>query len=157
MPDLFVVKFMDPLETNKSLIGLDLGTEPLRREAIERAINTVQATLSGPIRLTDAGDSRAALLFTVPVYRNGMHPVTPAQRQAALSGVLVTWAGVDDILADAVSAAQGQASFRLYDRTATQVGPGPADRVPGSLLFDSSALPAAGPAGVQRLQGDSLV
>lgn len=151
--DLFVVKFVEPLEANKSLIGLDLGAEPLRREAIERAINTAQATLSGPVHLTDAGDPRATLLFTVPVYRNGTHPVTPAQRQAVLSGVLVTSVVVDEILADTVGAAQGQAFFRLYDRTAAQPGPGQADAAPGPLLFDSSAPPASGPAGVQRPPG----
>ena len=153
LPDLFVVKFVEPLEANKSLVGLDLGAEPLRREAIERAINTAQATLSGLVPLTGAGDPRAALLFTVPVYRNGTHPVTPAQRQAALSGVLVTSVGVNEILADTLGAAQGQAAFRLYGRTAAPAGPGQADAAPGPLLFDSSAPSAFGPAAAQRLPG----
>ena len=140
LPDLFVIKFIEPTEKNRSALGLDLGGEPARREAIERAIETGEAALSGRVYLIDVGRKRAALLFNLPLYRKGMTPVTPAQRQAVLSGVLVTPVVVDEIMADTVAAAQGQASFKLYDSAVAQ-----ADAEPGALLFDSAAPLAVAP------------
>ena len=151
-PELFIVKLVEPLENNKPVLGLDLGAEPVRREAIERAIDTGEATLSGRIYLIDAVDKRAALLFAVPVYRSGTHPVTPAQRHAVLSGVLVTPVVVEEFMADTVVAAQGQASFGVYDSTAAQAGPALAAVAPGPLLFDSSAPVASGPIDFRRLR-----
>ena len=146
LPDLFVIKFVEPLEKNRLALGLDLGGEPARREAVERAINSGEAALSGRVYLIDVGQKRAALLFNVPVYRKGMTPVTPAQRQAMLSGVLVTPVVMDEIMADTVTAAQGQAVFKLYDSTAAQPEP-------GKLLFDSAAPLAVAPPDARSLPG----
>ena len=144
--ELFVVKLVEPLERNKLVLGLDMGAEPVRRRAIEQAIDTGEATLSGRIYLIDEGNKRGALLFIVPVYRSGTDPVTPAQRRAVLSGVLVTPVVVDEILAETVVAAQGQASFAVYGSDPPQ-----ASNAPGTLLFDSSAPAASDPTGFQRL------
>ena len=153
LPELFVVKLVEPLESNQPVLGFDLGAEPVRRDAIGRAIATGEATLSGRINLIDIGDERAALLFIVPVYRSGANPVTPAQRLAVLSGVLVTPVVVDEAMADTVVAAQGQAFFRVYDSTAGQAGLALADTAPGTLLFDSSAPLASEPIDFQRPRG----
>ena len=150
LPEMFIVKLVEPLEKNRPIRGMDLGAEPVRREAIERAVSTGEATLSGRISLIDEGQQRAALLFNVPVYRSGTNPVTSAQRQAMLSGVLVTPVVLAEILADAVVAAQGQASFSMRDSTVS-----PAVRfgaAPGATLFDSSAAPASEPADIQPLR-----
>ena len=155
LPELFVVKLVEPLESNQPVLGLDLGAEPVRRDAIERAIATGEATLSGRINLIDKGDERTALLFIVPVYRSGANPMTPAQRAAVLSGVLVTPVVVDEAMADTVVAAQGQAFFRVYDRTAAWAGLALADTAPGTLLFDSSAPLASEPIDFQRPRGET--
>ena len=145
-PEMLVVKLVEPLEKNKAVLGLDLGAEPVRREAIERAVATGQATLSGRIYLIDEGQKRAALLFNVPVYRSGAHPVSSAQRHAMLSGVLVTPVVVEEIMADTVLAAQGQASFSIRDGTVFPTGPARVGVDSGALLFDSTAPPASRPA-----------
>ena len=152
LPEMFVVKLVEPLEKNRPIRGQDLGAEPVRREAIERAIATGEATLSGRIYLLDEGQQRAALLFNVPVYRSGATPVTPGQRQAMLSGVLVTPVVVEEIMADAVVAAQGQASFSMRDSTISPAGPVRFGAASGAMLFDSSAPPASEPADFQPLR-----
>ena len=152
-PELFIIKLVEPLEKNKPVLGLDLGAEPVRRQAIERAIDTGEATLSGRIYLVDENTKRAALLFIVPVYRGNTRPVTPAQRRAVLSGVLVTPVVVDEIMADTVVAAQGQASFVMYDSTVAQANPALADAAPEALLFDSSAPLASEPIDFRGLPG----
>ena len=140
LPDLFVIKFIEPLTNNRSSLGLDLGFDAARREAIEQAIDTGEATLSRRIHVAEGGGQRPGFLFTFPVYENGSHPVTSAERRAALTGVLFTPAVVDEIMADTVGAAQGQAAFALYDAAAESSGPGPTSE---RLLFDSSAAAAA--------------
>ncbi|MDB5744327.1 MAG: multi-sensor signal transduction histidine kinase [Polaromonas sp.] len=140
--DLFVIKFIEPHARNQPALGLDLGFEPARRKAVEQAIDSGEATLSERISLV-AGDTRPGLLFSVPVYRNGSQPGTPAQRRMALTGVLVTAVVVDELMADAVIAAQGQAAFALHEVLDADrgrgAGPTTPSPVPGRLLFDSSA------------------
>ncbi|MDB5869597.1 MAG: multi-sensor signal transduction histidine kinase, partial [Polaromonas sp.] len=141
-PELFVIKFVEPLASNRPALGLDLGFEPVRRQAVERAIDTGETTLSGRIRLVGESSGQPAFIFTFPVYRNGSNPASPAQRRAALVGVLVMPAVVDEIMAATVAAAQGQATFALYDGAAEQTpftGSTPRPSMAERLLFDSSA------------------
>jgi CHASE1-domain containing sensor protein len=46
-PELYVIKFMEPASHGDALLGLDIGPDPVRRQAIDRAVETGQATLSG--------------------------------------------------------------------------------------------------------------
>jgi len=87
-PDLFVIKYIEPIATNRSAFGLDVGQEAVRREAAERAMNTGQPALTGKIALVQDGKQSPGFLYFLPVYRQGADPVTPAQHQAALVGLL---------------------------------------------------------------------
>ena len=142
LPELFIIRFIEPLMSYMPALGFDLGAEPVRREAVERAIDSGQSTLSGRIYLVEESGKRPGFLFTFPVYRNGANPVTTAQRREALTGVLVTPAVADEIMAATVVAAQGQAAFALYDAGLAQAGAGfaagPDPAASGQLLFDSS-------------------
>lgn len=156
-PNLYVIKFVEPLANNKPALGLDLGLDPVRREAVERAVNTGEATLSGRIYLVEEDEQRPGFLFSLPVYGNGTRPVNAAQRRVALTGVLVTPVVVSDILADTVVAAQGQAAFTLYDDAVARTGPD-ALAEPGStaatLLFDSSAYSPSATTAAKRAPRD---
>ncbi|MDB5932624.1 MAG: multi-sensor signal transduction histidine kinase [Polaromonas sp.] len=142
LPELFIIRFIEPLMSYMPALGFDLGAEPVRREAVERAIDSGQSTLSGRIYLVEESGKRPGFLFTFPVYRNGANPVTTAQRREALTGVLVTPAVADEIMAATVVAAQGQAAFALYDGGLAQAGAGAAAgsdlAASAQLLFDSS-------------------
>ena len=69
-PDLFVVKFIEPAASNKGVQGLDIGSEPVRRFAIQQAINTGAPTVSGAITLVQDNKKSPGLLLFVPVYQN---------------------------------------------------------------------------------------
>jgi two-component system, sensor histidine kinase and response regulator len=86
-PDLWVIRFIEPMADNFQAWGLDVGQEPVRREAAERAANTGQAALSGKITLVQDGGKTPGFLLYVPIYRSGAHPTTPEQRRAALVGL----------------------------------------------------------------------
>lgn len=87
-PDLFVVSHIEPLSQNYPAWGFDLGSESIRRRAIEQAIATGEATLSAPVPLVQDHAHGPGLLLLVPVFRDGADPVTPEQRRQALVGVL---------------------------------------------------------------------
>jgi CHASE1-domain containing sensor protein len=86
-PDLWVIRFIEPLANNRAALGFDVGQEPVRREAAERAANTGMAALSGKINLVQDATKSPGFLLCVPIYRPGTKPTTPEQRRAALVGL----------------------------------------------------------------------
>jgi len=87
-PELYVIKFIEPLAANRAAWGFDLGSEPKRRATIEQAIATGRPALTAPISLLQDDKNRAGFLYLVPVYKTGANPTTPAERSAALVGLL---------------------------------------------------------------------
>ncbi len=122
-PDLFVVAHIEPLSENYPAWGFDLGSEGVRRRAIEHAIATGEATLSAPVPLVQDRAHGPGMLLLVPVFREGADPIDPVQRRRALLGLLYAplvaqeiLHGLKDGLADAPM------DFRLIvdDHTATE-------------------------------------
>ena len=98
--DLFPIVFIEPLARNAGAMGLDIGSEDVRRPGAERALSTGEVTLSGHIVLVqDQRRSSGALLY-VPVYRGGATPATPAERQAQFEGLLYAPIVMSELLAD---------------------------------------------------------
>ncbi|MDI1271214.1 MAG: CHASE domain-containing protein [Polaromonas sp.] len=114
-PDLYVVKFMEPQARNQAALGLDVGADPLRREAIERAVATGEPTLTRKTTLVQDQQQSPGWVYLLPVYRPGADLSTPAQRQALLIGVLFAPMLVSEVLQGAAEATQGQADFELFD------------------------------------------
>lgn len=129
-PDLYVIKFIEPAGFNQAALGLDIAHDPVRKLAIERAIRTGEATLSGRIYLVQDDRQRPAFLFLLPIYRHGFPHATEQQRQASLVGVLLAPVVLEEIMSGIAVSAQGQTSLVLYD------GPEGSGATPGNLLFD---------------------
>ena len=111
--DLYVIKFIEPLAPNLSSLGLDVGSEPLRRQGAEQAVATGQATLSAPITLVQDESRSPGFLLYLPVFRPGTDPATPAQRQAALAGLLYALIVPADLLGGVADAEAGLMDFVL--------------------------------------------
>ncbi|MEC5214048.1 PAS domain S-box-containing protein [Polaromonas sp. CG_9.5] len=135
---LYITKFIEPAEPNRAALGFNLANDPVRKQAVERAIMTGEPTLSGPIQLVTDVHQRPAVLFLLPVYRQGAPVATVPQRQAALVGVLAAPVVLEEILVNLVASAKGQTRLALYD------GLDASAATPGNLLFDLKG--AAGPA-----------
>ncbi len=114
-PDLYVIKLIEPLERNGPALGFDVGSEPVRRSAIERAIASGEPTLTGRVSLVQDPSGRAGFLFYVPVYRSGSEPRTPGERWSALAGVAYAPMVIDGIVAAAEAAADGAVDVAVYD------------------------------------------
>lgn len=62
------VKYISPLETNRSVIGLDVWLEPIRRAALEYAIMNAAPAVTDRIDLVQEKEKSAGVLLFTPVY-----------------------------------------------------------------------------------------
>ena len=116
-PTLYVVTLISPLSRNVAAWGIDSGAHPARRQAIEQAVDSGEATLSGPIRLVQDPLKGPGFLLLVPVYRQGQAPGTPAERRAALVGLLYAPLVVKDLLGSVAEPAASLLDLKLSART----------------------------------------
>ncbi|WP_416763413.1 CHASE domain-containing protein [Roseateles sp. So40a] len=122
-PDLFVVAHIEPLSKNYPAWGFDLGSEGIRRRAIEHAILTGEATLSAPVPLVQDRAHGPGMLLLVPVFREGADPIDAVQRRRALLGLLYAPLVAQEILHGLKEGlADAPMDFRLIvdDHTATE-------------------------------------
>ena len=115
-PDLYVVKFIEPPAGNYAL-GLDVGSDVVSREAIERAIATGEPTLSRKVILVQDQQRSPGFVYLLPVFRTGTDPATPAQRRAALVGLLFAPMVVGETMEGLSATAHKQVDFELFEST----------------------------------------
>jgi PAS domain S-box-containing protein len=113
--DLLVIKFIEPLSSNRAAWGFDIGQETNRREAAERAIDSGSPSLTRRIVLVQDGNKGPGFLLFVPVYRNGSEPVDAASRRTNLVGLVYSPIVVAEILRDVTRCVDGEIDCELYD------------------------------------------
>lgn len=133
--DLYIVKFIEPLARNHADWGLDLGAEPTRREAVERAVRTGRPALSGRITLLQDEQRSAGWLLLMPVFRKGTDSAAEAGRMRNLAGLIYAPISAADILRGAAGVAEKQIDFELFDGV---------DLRADKLMFDAGAAPRQG-------------
>jgi signal transduction histidine kinase len=82
----YPIQFIEPIERNRSVLGLDMGSEAVPREAMERARDTGAAALSSRVILIHDPRQPAGFLLYLPLYGNERLPATVAERRRKLSG-----------------------------------------------------------------------
>ena len=132
--ELYIIKYIEPAAPNAAALGLDIGSEPIRREAAERAVATGLPAVTAAITLVQDEHRRAGFLVFVPVFSNGSNPTTPAQRREALVGLLFAPVVVSEVLAAIPEVAAGQLQFQMADVRS------------GETYFDTSQSQVTGPA-----------
>jgi len=144
-PELYVIKFIAPLDFNHAALGFDSGSNPVAREAIERAVRSGEAALSGKLNLVQDRQERPGFVMYMPLYRTEATPPTEVARQAALEGLAFAPLVLDELLqASALSLRSGGLNFQIYD------GPAGAGATPLFSLIPPDAPQLGG--GAPRLQ-----
>lgn len=110
---LYVVRYMEPYALNPNSVGIDAGSVPAARAAIEQAIDQNRPVLSSPITLQRGSQSLPSLIMFLPVYQ-GSDPMRIDARRAAVAGLLVAPLVLRDLLVDVPAAADDQVTFQLY-------------------------------------------
>ncbi|MEY4751328.1 MAG: hypothetical protein RIQ60_3542 [Pseudomonadota bacterium] len=105
MGDRFLVQCLDTVDNNRSALGLDIGSEGVRRQAALQAMRSGKATLSGPFTLMRAAQPgmpqpERGFLLVLPLYRgSGGTPHDLAEREAALYGWAFVVLDIDAVIA----------------------------------------------------------
>lgn len=126
-PDYVIVRHIVPLKGNEAAFGFDIGSEPVRRAAVEIARISGQTAVTGPVHLVQENEVRKGVLALEPVL------VTDGQNALKLQGFAVVVLKVDEMVSIATQR-QMPLGASLYLRDAAIDDP--------SFAFSGKAIPA---------------
>jgi PAS domain S-box-containing protein len=125
------IVFLEPFEgRNLRAFGYDMFSEPVRREAMERALADGSAALSGKVTLVQETDAevQAGVLLYLPVFRSGPTEPSVAERRERLLGWVYIPFRMNDLAVGVLGERGPELATAIYDGDgATSAG----------LLFDS--------------------
>ncbi|MFO1498063.1 MAG: CHASE domain-containing protein [Verrucomicrobiota bacterium] len=128
------IVYLEPLDSrNQRAIGFDMGTEPVRRAAMDQARDSGAPTASGKVVLVQEllRQFQPGFLIYVPVYRGGKVPLTLESRRRDLLGFVYAPFRTGDLLRGILGRENGlPVDFRVYDST---------NSTPPNLLYESAA------------------
>ncbi|WP_460028517.1 CHASE domain-containing protein [Methyloparacoccus murrellii] len=135
-----VVRYIVPLAGNHEAVGFDINSEPIRQDAIARAMASGRMAVTAPIRLVQEKQSRVGVLELDPILE---HPLSGIRGVADVRRFAVSVVKVDQMLEIATRGLVPEGlSFRVTD--AREAGP-------HGLLYRSAATgDAATPADVRH-------
>ena len=128
-PDLLIIKYVEPEAQNRAAIGLDVGAEPVRRAAAEKAMREGQPALTGHIHLVQDGQKRPGFLYYLPYYDSIKVPTTEADRIRLFKGLSYAPIVLAELMGQTLDAAQGMTHFQLFDGS---------DAAANALIYDST-------------------
>lgn len=114
-PDLYVIKFIEPIENNKEALGFDIGSEAIRRITAERAMRTGEPSLTRKIKLVQVKDNQAGFLFFLPFYKNKSTASTIEERTNSLEGWVYAPIIASQAFKGITAITDGQLDFKVYD------------------------------------------
>jgi PAS domain S-box-containing protein len=130
------------------LIGYDMYSDPIRREAMAGAMDSGHPQLSGLVSMYL--DQRAAdapsMQFYAPVYLGGIRPTTPAARRANKNGWVFIPFRVQEFVASSLRSMNREMRLRVDDVT---------DPLRARSLFRDSGVPAGAAAPTIRQDFDA--
>jgi signal transduction histidine kinase/CheY-like chemotaxis protein len=94
--EYFPAYFLETLQRNEAAFGFDVGSEPHRREALEKARDSGLPTATSPVRLAQEPGSQRGFLVFHPLYRGA--PVSLAERREQLTGFAVAVFRIGDLV-----------------------------------------------------------
>jgi PAS domain S-box-containing protein len=73
--DRYIIKYIEPVETNLAAVGLDIASEANRRRAADESLASGEVRLTGPITLVQAtGQPQQSFLIMLPIYKTAKTP-----------------------------------------------------------------------------------
>jgi PAS domain S-box-containing protein len=101
--DFYIIARLEPAANNKGAHGLDLGSEVVRREGLQRAVDSGTPAITRAVTLVQDQRKTPGMLLFVPVYQTGAPTGTVAERRAALLGLIYSPIVVDELLNELVN------------------------------------------------------
>ena len=119
------IVYLEPFDArNQRAFGYDMYSEPVRREAMERARDSGLPALSGKVTLVQefGPEVQAGFLIYLPIYAAGTTPDTVDARRAALLGFVYSPFRAHDIMESIFSGSLNDAALELFDGPPTTDG-----------------------------------
>lgn len=114
---LFVIQYIEPEQRNVEAIGLDIGSEPMRRKAALDAALTNEVRFTAPVTLVQANEkTQQGFLILLPIYYTSSVPAEPAARLTQLYGWSYAPILIDEVL-NTVSGLQDDVTLSIVDIT----------------------------------------
>ncbi len=130
--ELYVIKYIFPLPENVAAEGYDLGSEPRRRAAVVRAVESGQATLTERLNLVQDTGKRAGFLYLVPVYRDLPPEANSQTRREHLTGLICAPFILEEMFGGMLDAEDGLVDVEIFEGETPGVD---------NLLLDADGIP----------------
>ncbi|MCF2947549.1 CHASE domain-containing protein [Paraglaciecola aquimarina] len=96
---LFIIRFIEPETFNKNAVGLDIGSETMRRNAAINAAVNNKIEITAPITLVQADKKvKHGFLILLPIYDTSILPNAPAAKLAHVIGWTYAPILIDEVL-----------------------------------------------------------
>lgn len=114
---MFVIQYIEPEQGNEEAVGLDIGSESMRRNAATEAARANEVRLTGPITLVQAKQkSQQGFLILLPVYQSDLALNDESGRAKQLFGWSYAVILIDEVLM-ATSGLSDDVVFSITDIT----------------------------------------
>jgi diguanylate cyclase (GGDEF)-like protein/PAS domain S-box-containing protein len=126
------IEYIEPFTgRNLRAFGLDMYSEPVRRQAMAASRDLGKPMLSGKVSLLQEADAQmhAGTLLYLPVYRARMPLTTVTERREALIGWIYTPFRMRTLMESLLAGKLGDCTVELFDETVA----------PANLLFEHRA------------------
>lgn len=108
------IVYVEPAETNRAAIGLDMAHEQNRYQAALAARDSGVTQMTGPIVLVQDAKRTAGFLLYAPYYAGGL-PATQVERRARFQGMVYAPFIVARLLEGTLERTRRQVDFAIYD------------------------------------------
>lgn len=130
------ITFVGPATSSSlSVVGFDMYSEPVRKEALDRARRTGKFSFTSPAHLltpTDGAGLQDVLLTYLPIYKSDKVPATELEREREIKGYVYGIFRIKDLMAGLLKASSYGLNVEISEDGGGQHGS-------GSLLFSSYA------------------
>lgn len=120
--ELFVLTYVEPIEPNLPVLGLDLAVDERRRESALLAARSGRAALTRRVVLPHHPENLPRCVLMLPVYDRDAPLGTESDRERATMGWIASAIAVDELMADLVNFADGQVNIQLFEGSTTAAG-----------------------------------
>ncbi|HEY0832485.1 MAG TPA: EAL domain-containing protein [Azospirillum sp.] len=139
--DTYVVNtFTAPFDAlNRTALGFDMLSEPVRRTAIEKALESGQPAITSKLTLMidQHGAPQPAFIMYLPVFKRGLPVNTPEQRRAAVRGFVLSPFRVPPLMDGIIGPQHDEVRLTIHDGATT----GPEHEMYRSPGHDAQAAP----------------
>lgn len=125
--DRYIITYVEPEYLYPISVGLDIGSEPIRRNAIEQSIDSARTIATKPLTLLKTSGGKGFLLL-LPFYESSTPPKTVAERRKKLKGFIYSPIVYKDFFNNSLNLELDKLSVKIYDETSEDTS---------SLLYQS--------------------